>query len=643
MVDHLVFLEDRAQVQRIRRCGLEDAGTRTVALTADALEALEGSGLPHEPVSAFADLHPLALAEERLNVEILCLAQEIEDFIGQRYSHARLEGPGFLSGQGYTIQLTAAALVGRAHLMRETIRMLSPRRVSVFEGRIDPILQGDGYRRNPWLDLVREFCEGCGIKWEAIALPGDLRPTDSGPWRATSGLCQKGMRFLHRIRSSHLDLPIVRDGLSGLRLLLADGPGFDWEPVFRALRSVPGVERFSLKGSFGDKREWTFSYQPELRRPGQYRGCRPRLGSLEGDPAEGQTLGNLFDDWLRQRVTPPQLEVLGMNLFTVLIPHLKSVAPISLGIARQTDRTARWAIERVRPHAVCFSAMTSLAAKRLAFHARLQGIPVICYQHGGGYGTHLLASYEQNELAHADFFLTYGAGIQPRSHSILPVRSRCVPVGSSRIAWGMVHANGHPFRKGRAIQVLWVAEYSTRNTYGSPFLVEDTRRYLLQRRCLQRLTNAPGLKVTYRPHPTISEWDGTSRWLKRARLQSIRTDLVHPLDQLIRSADIVITDTSSGTVWNEVLALQKPLVLYCDPLQTRLAPQVAASLEKACHWRKTEEALLDTVEKLAQEGRRFLQGLDRKDASVFVRDYVLHLDREGCAQRVVQFLNTLCR
>jgi rhodanese-related sulfurtransferase len=114
------------------------------------------------------------------------------------------------------------------------------------------------------------------------------------------------------------------------------------------------------------------------------------------------------------------------------------------------------------------------------------------------------------------------------------------------------------------VKVLWVAEFSSRNTYGADCQVEDTQRHVLEKACVTMLASAKNVRVTYRPYWEQMPWDGTTRWLERAKLRSVRIDPVQAMDVLIRRADVVITDTSSGTVWNEVLALGKPLILYCE-------------------------------------------------------------------------------
>jgi hypothetical protein len=113
--------------------------------------------------------------------------------------------------------------------------------------------------------------------------------------------------------------------------------------------------------------------------------------------------------------------------------------------------------------------------------------------------------------------------------------------------------------------------------------------------------------------------------------------------ELIRQSDLVITDTSSGTCWSEVLALKKPLLLYNDPDQVRLLPHFASDLERACCWCKTTDLLLSVVRQLAAEGDAFVDELRQIDTSVFLRQYVLGLNDGRAVERVAALLNSVCR
>ena len=645
MASQLVFLENRAQVCWAKQSLPLDSRIKLVAITAEALDGLDECGLPQEGVSAYADTRQLACVEEQFIRESFSLAHEIESFIGERCEPARFEGPGFLSGQGYYILFSISSIATRAFLMRETIRSFAPDRVTVFEGEIDPWFGGDGYRRNPWLDVIEELCQADGFVFETLRGAASKRVLGTyyakSVWRACRYARRKIAGFVRGRLQPRLPHLSFSGDLAGWRLLLVEGPGYDWDPALEALRLVRGVECFSLTAGWLDDRWWTQYYVPSAGSGLGGPDYKFDVGLPQAEAAEVRHLSDLFDDWLRRRPASPAVTVLGMNLFPTLVPHLRALTVLGPALARHADAVAVRALDAVKPDAVCFSAMPLLPAKRLAYHCRRRGIPVVCFQHGGAYGTHIVPSHELAELGHADYFLTYGEGIQPPTTPTVPIHARCVPVGSARIERMKLKNRLSQRPHNDTLNVLWVGELSSRNTFGGSLQVEDTTRYSLQRQCLQILGNASHVRVIYRPSPYMPDWQAIPYWLKRAKIPSIRTKVTQPLDDLIRSSDVVITDTSSGTVWNEVLALKKPLILYCDPGQTRLMPHFAADLERACYWCKSKEALVAAVHQLVTGGNNFVAELRDIDATTFVRNYVLHDGQ--CVSRVLSFLNQVCR
>ena len=642
----LVILENRAQVRWAGQMLPAGAGTRLVALTAEALQALEEYELPHDAICTYADTRRLASVDEQINIDSFVLAQEIETYVAHRYEGARFDGPSFLSSQGYSIQYSASAILTRAFLMREAIRACSPRLVTMFSGEVDPWFSGDGYADNPWLCVIEAFAADQGISREIVSrvVPSPPQRSAPDPVRFLGRAYRYANRKVHECASALSRNPLALAHREGLRLLMADSTGYDWAPVLERLRSLRSAECFSIQGKSLDTRFWTYYYDSSVSRLWERRARRALdVAPLRFDEAETELLSGLFDEWMRERPEPPRLEVLGMDLFPALAPHLRAMTLLGPGLAHHADAVACEVLKATEPDVVCFFAIPRLSSKRLAFQCRRRGIPVVCYQHGGAYGTQPLLKNEQIETAHADYFLTYGEGVKPLGHSIFRSRAQCVPVGSSRVAAMAPKGPGRPMRTGHRVRVLWIGEISTRNVIGGTFQVEDTRRYLLQRQCLQTLSNSNNLRVTYRPYPHQIGWDGTSRWLTHVNSR-LRLDEWRPLGELLAASDVVITDSSSSTVWNEVLALKRPLILYCAPDQTPLLPRFVAELEQACYWCKSQEAMVRAIARLACEGRAFVAELGQIDATAFIRTYVLHReDGLCCVDRVLSFLGEIGR
>lgn len=633
-----------------------DAMTKLVAVTADALDALDAAQLPHEAVAAYADLTPVIAQDDHVNRVSMTLSREIETYIARRYPPARFEGPGFLSAQAYWLQNSLLAVATRVWLMRETIRALSPAKVTAFEDTVDWWFASDGSAKNPWLDVLGSLAAEWRFDIECVdgsafsrpvsprtvsRLPSALTDVPNLPRRAVTYLSRKTFQLGRRLRT----VPPRFDGLHGLRLLMADSLGYDWTPVLAALAARrQDMQCYALDAQRLNGLDWTYHYTACVRSLWGAGRVDFLVEPAQASPAEAETLSGLFNEWQSHREAPPTLNVANINLYPALERHLKALVLSSPALARHADEISIQALDRIKPQVVCFYSMPWLAAKRLAFQSRLRGIPAVCYQHGGAYGTHVCPSHEQIEFAHADYFLTYGAGVRPRETPVLPHRAAFVPVGSARIDEMIECTRPRRGRARRPIRVLWVGGCSTRNTYGGSFVVEDTKRYRLQRRCLEILGAAPHLRVTYRTYTRQLGWEGTARWIDRSGLRISVNKWQQPINELVRDADVVFCDAPSSTVWNEVVVSKTPLVLYCDPDYTPLFQSFETDLGGACCWCRSTESFVTAVERLAADGHLFLDELEKLDPSTFVEHYVLHRRDGQVVSRVVAFLaEVACR
>jgi hypothetical protein len=597
----LIFLEDRPQVEALE---WPEAGTSAVALTAEALEAAEDRGIACTPVSRFGDARELALEERRVTRELIELLRDLESFITSRHGSAPA---GFLTQQAYHVQISIAEIATRAYLMRETIRSLQPDRVAVLERTSDPWFWPDADAEAPWVTALDGVRAVEGFELERLSRPRTSVLPDGPRSRVLGSVCRGGRAFVRR-RLNRLP-PGRRPAPDALRLLFVPYPGYDWAPVARRLRGRARCFDVDLAPLVGAP-DWTFSLGNQVRE--RQSSSSTQLGP-EFEPAatEAGLFASLVDEWAAQTQSR-RFEVHGIDLLPALVPHLRVVAWVSAGNARHADAIAERALDAVRPHAVCFFAIPWLATKRVADVCRRRSVAVVSYQHGGAYGTHDWVPQQLTDWADADYFLSYGEGIEPPAEPVVPQKALFVPVGSARLAsWSSRRLH----RPGRRHRVLWIAELASRNVFY--WLVEDTKRYLLERRCLEVLGSA-GVDVIYRPY-AADDAGGLARWLRRSGPRSVRiASRKAPIASLIEKSEIVITDTSSGTVWNEVLALGKPLVLYCEPSTIQPLPDFANALAEACTWCRSEDELVHAVERIAS-GR----GPEAADPERFLRRYVL--------------------
>jgi hypothetical protein len=639
-VRRLVFVDSRAQAAWVSASLPPDADTHVVAVTGDAMQALDEYRVPHTPASAYADTHVLAQANEALNQDTLRLARAIEAFIGERYEPGRFDGPGPLSGNAYTIQNSISSILRRALLMRGAIQVIAPQAVTVFEGDVDPWFANDGYTRDPWVDVIRRDAASGGFEVNLVALPQTMIGETS--WqRLMNKACSLRHRLSRRLltaRSMPLTPASLPEDLAGLKLLFIASPTFDWAPVVDRLKQASDVSCYKANELILQSGQW---WSPLLtpRLEPLVAGLPHELGieRPKDNPYEIRIMGGLFDDWLRDARTVSGFTILGIDVLPMIAGQLRLMACLGPTLIRYVDRVARSMLDRFEPHAVCFYALHLLVHQRFAFECRRRGIPVVSYQHGFGYAVRIQPEDELCDPAYADYFLTYGKGNQPRSKPAFPVRAKYISIGSARIEQMLRSRRHSPHAVGR-LRVLWVSELWNHNTIGT-FLTEETQRYDLYRTCLEALGRSQEFEVTYRPYPGMA--DAIARWIKRSNNPRVRVDGARAFPQLVQQADVAVVATSSPTVWAEVFALQTPMLLYCDPEQTLLTDAFSADLDRVCRWCRSGPALLDAIRQLATDGRAALDELNRLDTSAFVRHYILN--GGGCADRAIAFLNDVCR
>ena len=252
---------------------------------------------------------------------------------------------------------------------------------------------------------------------------------------------------------------------------------------------------------------------------------------------------------------------------------------------------------------------------------------------------------ECNDFGEADYYLAYGRGIKTRANPVVPATARFISVGSASLETRRVKAlSAQPVTADNILEVLWISETLYGNTKTQTLMSEDTRRYLLVKRCLKVLGRASDVRVTYRPTPgPVEQQAGIIRWLEREKLLGVCVDDHTDLDELLGQCDVVVTDRHCNTVWNEAIVFQKPLIVYCDPSQTPLMKHFMSDIDQSCYWCKTEKELAVAVERLVSEGSRFVRELSEIDTTSYLEKYVVHRDDGQCIPRVISFLNTVCR
>lgn len=198
--------------------------------------------------------------------------------------------------------------------------------------------------------------------------------------------------------------------------------------------------------------------------------------------------------------------------------------------------------------------------KQWAADAAEQGTTLLGMQHGGNYGCLACNPGEDNEIAIADRYYTWGwerpdipGKVFPRSAGKLSGRKLLVACNE---------------KEG----ILFVSTTSVRYFREFPFFPQDFSEYLVwQRRFLARFSSAllPMLRV--RLHREDNGWDMKERW--RESCPDIRfEDWSIPLAQSLDNCRLYVSD-HLGTTYLEALAVGKPTILFWNPVANALRPE----------------------------------------------------------------------
>ena len=658
-MSHLWFVENRSQAKWIRDSAQEVVDGTVVALTAEALQALQEFGVKHRAVSEFADTRPIATANQQLIVDCLDLLKEIETYILSHYGSSRTTDKGFLTSNFYWMQYVLTILITRAHLMQETIRVCTPDTVSMFkvEGDTDYAIKTSHawYPSLTMSNLLQQLASQ--YKFQL-----DIRSYkfNRSYWINRYLLYS----FLHHIRRipgrlrrmmarwiAHLEYLSLGDTNNTSTderhlLLIVGGLNHEWRAITSLSRDTQGyvlnwADNANLSGDSGHN-GWCMGYDSKLDQFGGQSSIELTFDPYHLDRKEIDSVTVLCESWTNKYHENNKIHFRGLDLVDDLIDVVKPIAARSLSLCRYMDDVVVNVLDSAAPDVVCFQGVVHMADKRMASACKERGIPTVGIQHGGSVGTHMSHSVDINDWSCCDYYLTYGAGIKVQPNPILPQQASLVSVGSTDIEQRIKTNNLEKHGDNNCIKVLWISEKSFGNTIGHHYFPEDTKRYLLQQQCLTILNNSDDIEVTFRPFRTNEETIGTVRWIDSGEYTETKVDINSTLDELMETSDVIITDNAASTVWNEAIAFGKPLILFCDPQQTLLMPHFAADLEGACLWCKTESELVSAVQRLSNTGSDFLSGLRQTDTSSYLENYVLYRNDGYSKQRALDFLKALC-
>jgi hypothetical protein len=158
-------------------------------------------------------------------------------------------------------------------------------------------------------------------------------------------------------------------------------------------------------------------------------------------------------------------------------------------------------------------------------------------------------------------------------------------------------------------------------------------RFALESEGIARLAEVGS--VVYRSFPHQLDESVTAAHIQRLGLPNVRIDPRTPLEPLIRRADLVVNVCSSGTTWNETMAIGVPQVVLCDSGYTPMKAGFCADFAAACRWCSTSEEFRQAIEEIAAGGASGALGPESARRH-FLERYVVHRSDGRAAERLAE-------
>jgi hypothetical protein len=296
----------------------------------------------------------------------------------------------------------------------------------------------------------------------------------------------------------------------------------------------------------------------------------------------------------------------------------------------------QWAGKRVQ--AVAVSGLAD-HIERGAFAAmRSLGARTYIYQHGGFVGACECPPWDCNDLALADYELTYGAGtadyFRSRGARYADRRATAIAVGSSRLdTLQRSIPRGRPASQRK--RILIVPNLIPRNSrYFDAGTTPDVLESELQEAVVAIARECAAYEFIFKAFPYHDQRETPAVALAGAPGSNCRVEFDKPLPALIARADLIVLLFPS-TALLEALLSDRSVIVQVDPRFVSMRPSARAALDRRALVVDSPARLLQQLRRVLQDGR-FPVSVPVDD--LFLREYGTHLDDGQSADRALAAL-----
>ena len=350
-MSHLWFVENRLQAKWIRENLQEVVDVIVIALTAEALQALQEFDVKHTAVSEYADTRPVAAANQQLVVDCLDTLEEIETYILSPLSGSNTTDEGFLTSNSYWLQYALTILVTRTHLIQETIRACSPVIVSMFK-----VAEDNNYAIKAAHVWYQSLSMSHVLKQLASKYVFQL---DIRSYNTESVNRSNLLSSLDRIRRTPARLRqlvgehISSSGFSKFEnthnsgaddqcsLLIVGGLNYEWQTVTSFTRDLQGyLLNWMSNTEFGNepgRHGWCMGYDPKLVQFQNQSSIKIRLDPYSLEQEEMDSIKSMCDRWVNNVNRKRSVFFQGVDLVDDLIDVVRPIAARTLSFCRYLD------------------------------------------------------------------------------------------------------------------------------------------------------------------------------------------------------------------------------------------------------------------------------------------------------------------
>ncbi len=203
--------------------------------------------------------------------------------------------------------------------------------------------------------------------------------------------------------------------------------------------------------------------------------------------------------------------------------------------------------------------LSNTLQKTAALVCKKLDIPIISIQHGGGYGTHNYTRSEFNDLHFSDYFLVYGRKYRFNKNKFLEKKTKLIPSGNIFLSNIANRSNYKKNKTTKAKKILYISDGNDPDYLNSCKRKESDFSLFEKQKLFFSNLNNKDLNITYRPF-VGSQNLGFVNYLKN-NIKHVLIDNNTNIYKQILQNDLIITDSSPGTVITDVLIFEKKLIV----------------------------------------------------------------------------------